>query len=180
MPDLPDSGLLAPYSSVITVASPACVGFDAAAIGGVGAAASVVWPAANRAYYFPFLVERTIVATKMSIEVGTQAGNLDMGLYDENFARLVSLGSTAVGAAGLQVGDITDTTLTPGLYYMAMNCSSATAAFFRLAPSNFGVMYINGVVQEDVGAVALPATATPAAVSSPYIPCLAVAMKATH
>jgi len=179
MPDFPDPGVFYTSPGFNAVAAGAG-GLDLRVMTGSGAAAGAAWPANNRAIYMPFFVERVVTAVKMSIEVAVQAGNLDVGIYDENFARLVSSGSTAVGAVGLQVVDITDTVLTPGLYYMAMNCSTTSAGFFRLGPSSSVINTLTGHRMQDVGAIALPNPATPATPSSPYIPCLAIALQAVH
>lgn len=141
---------------------------------GFNLAASAVWPAANRAIYVPVIVETTVTAYQMGIIVTTQNGNVDVGIYDEKFARLVSMGSTAVGAAGFQAFDIADTVLTPGVYYLAMCCSSATASFPRttvLAEH----LRANGVQQQAVGAVTLPDPMVPANPASAYMPALMVA-----
>jgi len=180
MPDFADPGLLVYPAAWITSVGPASGMWDWSITARPGGATAGAWPANNRAIYLPFFIERVVTAFKMSVEVTTQSGNLDMGIYDENFARLVSLGSTAVAAAGLQVGDIADTVLTPGLYYMAMNCSTTAAAFSRQAPASVILETIAGGRTEDVGAVALPATATPVTPVSAYIPTLAVGLKATH
>ena len=64
---------------------------------------------ANIAHYMPVLVESQITVFKMSIIIGAQAGNVDVGIYNEAGTRLVSAGSTVAGAAGIQIFDVTDT-----------------------------------------------------------------------
>lgn len=120
------------------------------------------WPANNMALYYPFIVQDPITVTQIAVEVTTQSGNLDLGIYSEALTKLVGLGSTAVGAAGVQVGNIADTTLGPGLHYLAM-CCSTTAAAFRRANLPALALRMSGAAQEAVGAVTLPTTATFAA-----------------
>jgi len=132
----------------------------------IGAA---VWPAANRALFYPVWVEQPALAQKIGVWVTTQSGNLDVGIYAESGARLVSMGSTAVAAAGLQVLDITDTRLNPGIYYVALCVDNVTAAFERSSNLTANMLRVCGVRQQDVGVVTLPATATFANMASPYV-----------
>lgn len=147
---------------------------------GVRAAAQVftgaaAWPAANRAIYVPFLVHAACVAYQMGVIVGTQSGNLDIGIYDAiSYKRLVSSGSTAVAAAGFQAVNITDTTLIPGVYFAALCVDNTTAQLRRSATATYlcGLM---GVLQQAVGAVTLPATASSLAQpASGYLPLITI------
>ncbi len=139
---------------------------------------SGVWPVANTAIYVPVTIPSIVTAYQMSIQVTTQNGNCDVGIYDEIGNRLVSAGSTTVGAAGIQLFNITDTVLVPGVYYLAMNCDNTTASFFRSgqAPQQT-VPY--GLKQQAVGAVALPATATFAVTAQSYYPVIYAHLTAT-
>jgi hypothetical protein len=140
---------------------------------GAGMATAAAWPTANRALYMPVMVERQITVVKMAIVVGAQAGNVDVGIYDEIGNRLVSAGSTAVGAAGIQVFDTTDVTFGPGIFLLAMNVSTVTTATFLSGSPGSILGRTSGLRQQDVGAVALPTpTATFAAMGASYIPLL--------
>jgi len=181
MPDWPAQVLTTQCGGVIHAGSPAsaCQGIIDFA-GGLFTTAAA-WPAANRALFIPFLVESTVTAYKMAFEVGAQAGNCDVGIYDELGNRLVSSGSTGVGAAGLQVVDITDTVLTPALYYMAMNCDTVTTlTILRAAPStSLTVLQMSGLKQAALASVVLTSTVTFANPATLYVPSLSVALKAT-
>src|SRR5215471_7342956 len=131
---------------------------------------SAVWSTANTAVYSPITVQAPFLAQKIGISVGTQSGNLDVGLYTEQGVRLVSMGSTAVGAAGMQVLDIADTWLNAGSYFLAMNCDNVTAAF--LQQTQQPLFRVCGILQQAVGAVALPATATFANYASKRVPLM--------
>lgn len=148
---------------------------------GATSTTAAAWPAANRALYIPFCVEQTVTAFKMAFIVGASAGNYDVGLYDENGNRLVSLGSTAVPAAGLAVADITDTVLRPGTYFMAMNCSTVTTLTIQAMQTGMSIASLTtcGMQQEAVGAVTLPDPATFANIASIYVPSLSVAVRST-
>lgn len=148
-------GLTQPYHSIDTLNSGPRTG---AMIGLTGATA---WGTANRAIYVPVAVDRRVVVRKLwfaSGNVGT--GNYDLGLYDSAGTRLLARGSTAKPAAATEeVWDCTDTTIGPGLYYMALNNDTTTDTFHidsHAAPNWAGC----GVLEEALGSVALPATAS--------------------
>lgn len=135
---------------------------------------------ANTATYSPFIVTWPFLAQKMAVQVVTQSGSMDVGIYSEKGTRLVSMGSTAVAAAGLQTFDITDTWLNPGTYFMAINCDNTTASFQSmggLIAAQIG--RVNGIQQQAVGAVALPSTATFATFTLRALPIILVAGNAT-
>lgn len=140
---------------------------------------AVVYTTANTAIYCPFSVDLPFLAQKMGVQVTTTdaAGHIDLGIYSEKGARLVSLGSTATGSVGLQVGNIADTWLMPGTYFMAMNSDSVTNAFASVSNNTIfapGPARVCGFQQEAVGAIALPANATFAAVTQRAFPFMVV------
>lgn len=141
---------------------------------------SGTWQANNRAHYIPFMVTQIVTAYQMSVIVATQSGNLDVGIYTEQGVRLVSAGSTAVAAAGVQTVNINDTVLLPGVYFMAMNCDNTTAAFNRVTAPDNVTQRACGIQVQDVGAIALPDPATfgdPA--SGAQIPFISIGLRST-
>lgn len=146
--------------------------------GQVSAGTGGVWPAANRALYEQVLVYEPTTIYQLGVEVTVQSGNLDLGVYDESWARLVSSGSTAVAAAGLQLVDPADLVLKPGVYFLAMACDNGTAAFFRGTYDNAAMPAV-GIMQQ-ASAFPLPANATPALPANAYQPVIhAVTWRAT-
>lgn len=139
------------------------------------------WPAANRAIFVPIVVDEIVTVSKIAVLPTVQSGNLDVGIYREDGTRLVSAGSTAVGTAGaVQVIDITDTVLDPGVYFLALCVDNTTAAFQRQATGAGNYLQICGVQQQAVGAVTLPNPATFANPASAYCPVIsALVMSAT-
>jgi hypothetical protein len=131
------------------------------------------WPSANRAIYAPVWVPRPTIITKLGWNVGpTSSGNMDVGVYDENFVKVVSTGSIAVSATtnAVQEFDIADTLLQPGAYYLAMSVDNATAWFSRASTT---VNFLTAVgVRNQNSAFPLPATATPTDASSGYLPAV--------
>lgn len=131
------------------------------------------WPTANRAFVVQMVVESPVTVTQMAVgNAATVAGNLSVGIYDQQFSRLVTSGAVAMaGATAAQVFDITDTALNPGVYYFAMSSDSATATFNRAQINgNFG--RCGGVGYMDT-AHPIPTTFTlNAAAPSSYIPLI--------
>lgn len=136
---------------------------------------AAAWPSANRALFMPVEVQSTCTAYQMCFEVGTQSGNLDVGIYDEQAKRLVSSGSTAVAAAGVQVVDITNTVLTPGVYFLAMSVDNTTATFRKAAIAPPQVQAL-GVQQQGLASVTLPDPATFANPLGTYVPLVSASV----
>lgn len=129
---------------------------------------SKTWPANDRAILIPFVCATPTTIKRVSVNIGVQSGNFDIGIYDSGFNLLTSLGSTAVPAAGIANLALGPVTLTPGLYYMAMACNNTTVTFnaFNTA-ADLGIVQATGAVQM-ASAFPLPSTVTPAAMSSSY------------
>ena len=121
---------------------------------------STAWGTQYRAFYVPVRVPAPCIVREMAYFSGsTSAGNIDIGIYDATGTRLVSSGSTAKASSRLVTVEVTDTTIGPGLYYLALNNDTTTDTFARwnyAAPE--AAAY--GVLTETLGAVTLPATAT--------------------
>ncbi len=90
---------------------------------------------------------------------------------------MVSIGSTAhAGTSGIQSFDITDTTLNPGLYYLACALDNGTGIIdhFTHPALNLRTM---GVLKM-ASAFPLPANATFAAMDQAYLPTICVTNQA--
>lgn len=150
------------------------IGMDAATVGGTlsGAAA---WPSANLALYIPFTVYTPFTALQMAILNGsTVSGNFDVGIYDREGNQLVHKGSTAQASiTNIQIADITDTTLLPGVYYFGLAFDNTTATLNAYSVTNAGQVGGCGILSQAT-AFTLPATATFATASGTVIPNVAV------
>lgn len=146
------------------------------------APASTAWPANNRAYLIPFYLTSPALVVEMFFQAGTGPGtaNFDLGIYRDDFTKIVSLGATAsvnttdaiLPAGG---GDIADTALAAGRYYMAMS-AAATTITARAAVNANGIMRALGVQMMDT-AHPLPPTVTPVTVgTSAFMPTIGVAL----
>jgi len=125
--------------------------------------ASAAYPAANRAYYVPFTIQRQATALQMWTYNGaTASGKVDVGIYDSAGNRLVDIGiaTNQAGTTTLQFYNLTDTVLVPGVYYMAVQKDDAVGTFFRYATSVKTVYGAMGLLAQDVGSFGLPSTAT--------------------
>lgn len=147
---------------------------------GLGAAAAAAWPSANLAFYMPLVIVESVSVKRILVPwMTTAAGNVDVGLYTEAWARIVSTGSTAItGTSRTQVFDIADQQLEPGRYYMAMAIDNNTDTPARTTGgSAFGFNLLYGV-KEEAAAFPLPATATPTeSTTRAYIPLMAITLE---
>lgn len=175
MPDFPGIAFQIPHGNISTFSESAMTGQAAITMNVTANAAT--WPATNRALYIPVQIDVPVTIVSIAFLVGTQSGNCDVGIYDEHGNRIVSKGSTAVGAAGVQNIDITDTALNPGTYFLAM-CVDNTVAAFTAATLLGVVAQTCGMQQQAVGAVTLPDPATFANPVSSYLPLLVAVLAA--
>ena len=146
------------------------IGVALAAIG-VSEPASAAWPTANMALAFPFVISKTTTVKELWCSNGaTASGNVDIGIYDETFAKIISTGSVAQsGTDTCQQFDITDTVLVPGTYYLALSCDNGTATFYRFSVTAIRVLQSLGVYRQ-LTAFPLPSTMTPAFLAATYFP----------
>lgn len=139
--------------------------------------ASATWESANRGVWNPVLVPVACVARRMWWANGSTVSasyNVEAGIYTSvdylPSAKLVTTGSVAQGTAStIQFADITDTVLSPGMYWLYMSCSSASATFFRSSASTANWAKLIRFTQDSVGPGSAPTTATPVASSSTSI-----------
>jgi hypothetical protein len=133
------------------------------------AAASTTWEFANRAVYLPLLLNASLVARRVWWANGaTTSGGatIEVGVYaDSGYgpgAKLVGGSATQGTASQVQFVDVTDTSLPPGLYWIAITSSSATSTtIFRASVST-----ICNVRFQEESAYPLPSTATPVETSN--------------
>ena len=127
--------------------------------------ASAAWPANNRALYCPIFVPCRFTVARFLVPNGTNAtGNVDVGLYNNNGARLISTGSTARASTNVvQYIGVTDQSFPPGAYYLALVGSSTTGQYMRTVASSTYDCQVGGYLFEDLGATTLPTNMTPSA-----------------
>jgi hypothetical protein len=139
---------------------------------------SLAWPTANTAILLPFALAGPSTVGSLFFQAGTTPGtaNYDIGVYNEAFGLLGSLGATAAVSttdAILPVGGgalAAPLTLPRGRYYLAMSAAATTITCRALAPG--AGLYRPFGMQQMALAHPLPPTITPAAPTSNFIPML--------
>lgn len=168
----PNAAIITPWSAIESIGSKI-----AALNQALTAAASAAWPSANLAIYVPFVLRRQITVTQLFWYNGaTASGNVDIGIYSADGARIVSSGSTGQGTINvLQAVDITDTPIGPGLFRMALAVDNGTATMFSVATSLIALLSSCGVTQQAT-AFALPASSAIATATFDYLPVFGLTM----
>jgi hypothetical protein len=95
---------------------------------------ATAWPTADLAVYTPLIVRHRVVVKQLwYANAATATGNYDIGLYDAAGAALLRKGSTAKGTSLEEtVWNCTDTTIGPGLYFLALASDSGTDTFYAV------------------------------------------------
>lgn len=140
--------------------------------------ASTAWGTINQARYVPFLITEPVTVVKLlAYNGGTASGNTDIGLYDELGNEVISIAAAAQsGINAWQEFDVTDTPITPALYYVGLLSTSATSTFYSFINKELGRAM--GVFSQAVGAGTLPSpTATFAALDAAVIPVVGIATR---
>lgn len=89
---------------------------------------NAAWASANDPVAIPFTFWETVTVYKLAMQNGSSPGdNFDIGIYDENWVRKVSAGSTAA-TSSWQVVDIADTVIGPGRYWLVLVRDTTTAS----------------------------------------------------
>lgn len=119
-----------------------------------------VVPAANDAFFAPIVpLTANCTSTTINVTIVTQAGNIDVGIYEwdgSTMTRIVSSGSVACPAAGNASINITDTTLYRGTrYYFALAVSSAAMSFKATGAALYNY---NAIGYHEASSFPLPAT----------------------
>lgn len=157
-------GLLEPALPMVSTLGPWGWGLGAH-VEVLGTPASATWAANGRAFYFPLSIPSRCVAKRMWWANGattTGGATIEAGLYQDAGSKpgskLVSGSATQGTASQVQFVDITDTTLYPGLYWVAlMSTITTNTTVFRVS---FGAAGDAARFFEQT-ANPLPATATP-------------------
>lgn len=132
---------------------------------------SNAWGTANLALFVPIAIPfRYPVRKIFAYNMATVNGNLDVGIYSEDLVKVYSTGSTAQAGTSapqfLPAAGTVDLVLDPGLYYFALVSSSTTATFAQATFGGVANRYRYAGNFEQLSALPLPATATPAAAAT--------------
>jgi hypothetical protein len=114
---------------------------------------------ANQMYCYPFRLFQPATVVKVSWMTGaTNTGNTDMGVYDQ-FNLVFSTGATALGTANVvNTADISDVTLLPGQYFMAITFSNSAGTTFQVTPLDEAIQSACPMQELALGGATLPTT----------------------
>lgn len=139
-------------------------------IPGSGLTALQTNPTANQAWYipieipFPYLVRRVFWFNSNPV-----GGNVDIGLYTRGGSKVFTAGATAMASiTTMQFVSVGPFAISPGSYYLAFLNTTTTAAFTAFNTTTAATISrarLQGILTEAVGAGALPASMTGAALS---------------
>lgn len=145
---------------------------------GVTSNTDAAWPSANAAIFMPVRFTESTRIVNAGVNNGSAvSGNFDVGVYTTDGVRIVSSGSTAhSGTGAVQIVELADTLVGPGVYYLAVAMDNTTGQFSRvsLASATFGKVI---GLAEMASAFPLPSTATLATSTLNYIPGIVVGTK---
>lgn len=140
----------------------------------VAGPSTAAWVTVNRAIYVPVRLATPFRFTQFFWMNGTVVGapDVDAGIYHANGSRIISTGlTTHVTSNVIQLVNVTDTTLLPGLYYLAIVLNGSSGLFRQsLGGARARIL---GVVEEG-SASPLPAVMTPTASTQQYMPLFGV------
>jgi hypothetical protein len=148
------------------------LGITHSALGGGAAPASTAFPASNDALFVPFALKQTVLIKRLyALNGASVSGNIDVGIYSDDGAKITSAGSTAQAGTNVpQFFDITDVVIGPGRYYLAVAMDNTTGTLFR---TNLSVARCQALgMAKQATAFALPASATFATVTATYLPLI--------
>lgn len=148
-----------PYTSLRCINSYGELGMTPLGNGSYGAGA---WPLAKRIHYYPFRLPSTQFFDALyCLNGGTQAGFIDLGIYTEDFIKIISSGSVAnSGASTPQFTVLSFPPLPRGRYYIALSSDTTSATFQRVSVQAGAIGAVGGYM-ETPGTFGLPAVATP-------------------
>jgi len=133
--------------------------------------ATAAWPSNNLAIYMPLHLRAPFTIARFMVANGSNTtGNVDVGLYSLEGARLLSTGTTLrAGGSAVQYIGVADTRFPAGHYYLGLVGSSTTGTYGVLqvnaAPAPFEARMC-GALQEALGSTVLPVAMTPVAYTS--------------
>ena len=137
---------------------------------------AIAWPANDTALFIPFRISSPFLIASIFWRNATTSGNVDAGVYDAAGTKLLSTGSIA-GSGAMQVVDVTDTLIGPGLFYIAFASSTTGASFRSVANFTANELKVLGCAQQAT-ALPLPATATFATITAVAVPEVGICVRA--
>lgn len=168
-----------PVGLTLLSTSPEAIGLGIR-MGSASGPASAAWPSADLAILVPVTLTRaqSMDAIRAVLANGaTASGNFDIGLYDESYARVASLGST--GQSGTSVPQLTPVSwrFGKGRWYMALAMDGNVGTVASIGSFTAGTLAALGCLQM-ASAFPLPATITPAVCTQSILPIFGLSRSA--
>jgi hypothetical protein len=145
---------------------------------GQGSAGLQNYIAANVGVFVPFVIYEAVTFTKLGVmNADAVAGNIDLGLFQEDGTLIVAAGTTAQsGVSAQQTVDITDTSLARGRYYLGItgDTGGVTQKVYGVVPVA-GIAQALGLLEDSSCAPPFSTSANPAtfvAYSRAFIPLI--------
>lgn len=137
---------------------------------------------AGLAVYVPFVIPVASTVYEWWVYTGTltTAHNLDYGIYNADFTKIQSLGSTAGGTVASTINNTatwTDLVLLPGVYYMAF-CDDSTRNFLTSSDAA-GVYQAVGIMEQTGLSSTLPDPMVPVVYTRAFLPHFGINMWTT-
>lgn len=147
MSDWPRSGLHVPKQAILIPTGPECFGHFSVLAENPSTTNTTL--TSRLVYLVPFVLQYGVVVTKIGwVNGSTTNGTLDAGVYDNNLDLIVSTGSVTHGAGStgstVQTGDITDTSLPPGMYYAGFIVSNGSTGVYGVWEPNTALKVVGG------------------------------------
>lgn len=134
------------------------------------ATVSTAYPTANLALFYPFSVIAPSTYARAFVFNGTVvSGNIEIGIYDAKGRKVTSVSALQAGTSQLQKIDITDFTLYPGLFFLALVMDNTTGTIMCSNATNAAYLGFAGAFQM-AAAYPLPNTATFALPTTSLLP----------
>ena len=142
-------------------------------------ATNTAW-VANLAVYVPFVLATPATVYEWFWLNGTltTSYNVDVGIYNLDFTKVQSLGSTVgttTASVVINTTTWTDLTLAPGSYYMAF--ASDSTRNFTTSADAAGLYQAAGIMEQT--AFALPSPAVPVAYTRAFLPMFGMNLRST-
>lgn len=139
---------------------------------------SAAWGVTNQAVYIPFRIAVPILIAQLWLLNGSANGNnFDIGVYDSESNRRISTGSTVQGTVStLQVVDVADTLILPGLYYAALAMNGTTSTAMTLNVGVTRAQWLGAATQ--TSAFPLPVTFTLVTTAIGVLPIVGITARA--
>jgi hypothetical protein len=169
------------HPTAIGTLSEESVGVSLAACAAIAPVSNAV--NADRIHYIPIVVRKAVTVVECwAFNGATAAGSASMSVYDAAGARLVAEVTQAqAGTNTVQAFNIADTSVGPGLIYVAWKNNNASGTIVTIAhtgPNAGQLSRFSGVLEQDYATAGLPATATFATWTWGVIPIIGISTRA--